>query len=335
MALLGLPSDLNSTYLRGPALAPPVIREALACDSANSYAELGESFGEIVADHGDVSLAADTTPREADAELESAVAALLRGGGAPGQLAPLLLGGDHSVTFPAFRALASHCRTSLQPCALRQLPICIVHFDAHPDLYEEVGTFMPDENAFSHASPFARIMESGDCAALLQLGCRTVNPHQRAQRQKHGVRSVDAFAWPDTRQGLWDWLDSALPKQCLVYISIDTDALDPAFAPGVSHYEPGGLSVRNILDVIQSLAPAPPGGWPADDPMPRPQWSVGSQRWAIGADFVEFNVSRDIGASHDCDGAVTRPGMTAMVGAKLVKELAALLHRSRQAMPTD
>lgn len=90
---------------------------------------------------------------------------------------------------------------------------------------------MPQDNRFSHASPFARIMEGGDCAVLCQLGCRTLNPQQRAQRRRYGVRSLDAPNWPDTRAALWDWLDATLPKHCLVYISIDTDALDPAFAP--------------------------------------------------------------------------------------------------------
>ena len=74
-----------------------------------------------------------------------------------------------------------------------------------------------------------------------------------------------------------------------LYISIDMDALDPAFAPGVSHHEPGGLSVRELLSVLHRI----------DTPI-------------IGADVVEYNPARDIN------------GMTAVVAAKLVKELAAL-----------
>ncbi len=77
-----------------------------------------------------------------------------------------------------------------------------------------------------------------------------------------------------------------------LYISIDMDALDPAFAPGVSHHEPGGLSVRDILAVL--------------DRVPGP---------LIGADIVEYNPARDVN------------GMTAVVAAKLVKEIAALAAR--------
>jgi arginase family enzyme len=74
-----------------------------------------------------------------------------------------------------------------------------------------------------------------------------------------------------------------------LYISIDLDALDPAFAPGVSHHEPGGLSVRDVISVLHRVPPP-----------------------IVGADVVEFNPSRDLN------------GMTAVVAAKFVKELAAL-----------
>jgi hypothetical protein len=61
-------------------------------------------------------------------------------------------------------------------------------------------------NDFSHASPFARIMESGECARLLQFGVRTLNPVQRAQRARFDVRSMDAASWADSRAELWVWL---------------------------------------------------------------------------------------------------------------------------------
>lgn len=140
VGLLGLPNDMNSTFLRGPATAPQALRVALACDSSNSYAELGDSFTEIVHDCGDAVLLVDATPTDADARLEAAVAAVLRRG-----LAPLLVGGDHSVTYPAFRALAAHFKATMPlPSDVEPKRLAIVHFDAHPDLYEDVGTFMPE-----------------------------------------------------------------------------------------------------------------------------------------------------------------------------------------------
>jgi arginase family enzyme len=79
-----------------------------------------------------------------------------------------------------------------------------------------------------------------------------------------------------------------------VYITIDLDALDPAFAPGVSHYEPGGMSVRGILDIIQSL----------EGPV-------------VGADIVELNTGRDI------------QGMTAIAGGKLLREVCGMMAGGR------
>lgn len=105
----------------------------------------------------------------------------------------------------------------------------------------------------------------------------------------------------------------------------------------MSHYEPGGLSVRQILDVIHALHPAPIHDRTVEDHgIPRPEWS-NAERYVIGADVVEYNVERDIGGSvagvaGGQDAHKTEPGMTAMVGAKLLKELAALLHRSRSEM---
>ena len=78
-----------------------------------------------------------------------------------------------------------------------------------------------------------------------------------------------------------------------VYVSVDVDALDPAFAPGISHFEPGGMSSRQLFDSLHQLA--------------------GMDITLVGADVVEINVDRDV---HD---------MTAMVGAKLVRELLGLM----------
>lgn len=154
------------------------------------------------------------------------------------------------------------------------------------------------------------------------------------------MQALDAARWPDTRAELWEWLDAALPQRCLIHVTVDIDAIDPAFAPGVSHFEPGGLSVRNILDVIHALVPPPPPPRQSPrqpppvmgiiDDIPRPDWP-GRERYVVGADVVEYNAVRDFGGSTSGDGS-GEPGMTAMVGAKLLKELAAVLHRARIAM---
>lgn len=262
ISLIGVPTDRNSSYLRGPAKAPAHIRAALRSDMGNAATELGGELDSDITllDQGDLPL---TESPADDAVIETAVARALHSGHAP-----LLLGGDHSITFPVMRVFA------------RQYPqLSILHFDAHPDLYHEL-----QGNPRSHASPFARIMEEGLAGRLVQVGIRTLNTHQREQVARFGVEVVGMQAFAPERV---PHLSGPL------YISVDLDGLDPAFAPGVSHHEPGGLSVRQLLEVLARLDAAR----------------------VVGADVVELNPDRDLN------------GMTAVVAAKIAKELAALLAR--------
>jgi arginase family enzyme len=127
-------------------------------------------------------------------------------------------------------------------------------------------------------------MEEGLAQRLVQVGIRTLTGHQRAQADRFGVEIIDMRSWAAGVRPL-----VAGP----VYLSVDLDVLDPAFAPGVSHWEPGGLATRDLLALIQSLK-CP----------------------VVGADVVEFNPRRDL------------TGMTAMVAAKVVKEITAVMRRA-------
>jgi agmatinase len=254
--LWGVPWDRHSSHERGPAEAPAYIRRALNSTAGNGFASNGLFVLEptIMLDVGDAVLpGTDDDPHE----IEDTARRHLADGSRL-----ITLGGDHAVTYPVFRAVAE-----VHPGAT------IVHFDAHPDLYDDF-----DGDPFSHASPFARIMENGLAAGLIQVGIRASTPHQAEQQARFGVKSFG----PDEVAGAI----AALPSGA-VYVSIDLDGLDPAFAPGVNHYEPGGLSVREVLQVIHAI----PGE-------------------IIGADVVELNPHRD---RHD---------LTAQVAAKFVKELA-------------
>ncbi|MBK5188429.1 MAG: agmatinase family protein [Gemmatimonadaceae bacterium] len=246
--LIGLPYDASSSFLRGPALGPPRIREELYSSQSNGCAENGiHVLGPMgILDAGDLTL-----PATADARslIEGGIRTILDGGGRP-----LSLGGDHSVTYPVLRALGP-----------RVPDLTILQIDAHPDLYADF-----EGDRFSHACHFARIMEDGLARYLVQLGIRTMNAHQRAQAERYGVRVIDMRAWvagerPDLRGPL--------------YVSIDLDGLDPAFVPGVSHREPGGLTVREVVTMVQSL-PGPIVG--ADRPTGgmRCRWSTRCGRWS-------------------------------------------------------
>jgi arginase len=256
--LIGLPTDSHSSFLRGAASAPPAIRAALASDHSNRAAENGLELGLdiLFEDAGDLPL----TESSADpALIRGAIAAAASEG-----CVPLALGGDHMVSFPIVAGLAAV-----------HGPLNILHFDAHPDLYDDF-----EGDPLSHASPFARIMEAGLAGRLVQVGIRTLNRHCRQQAERFGVEIMEMRHFR---------AESVPIPQAPLYVSIDLDALDPAFAPGVSHPEPGGLSARELLAVLHRV-PGP----------------------IVGADIVEYNPSRDIN------------GTTAVLAAKLVKELAAL-----------
>ena len=252
--LLGIPFDGSSSHLRGAGEAPGKIREALRCDASNSWAELGVDLGVagVYEDAGDLQLLEEN----AFAAIERKVGELL-----VQKKRPLLLGGDHSITYPIVKAFAQ-----------RYPELTIFHFDAHPDLYDEF-----EGNRLSHACPFARIMEAGLAKRLVQLGIRTINRHQREQAQKFGVEVVEMRALP-----AYGKLKSSEP----VYITFDMDVLDPAFAPGVSHREPGGMSVREAISHLHAI-----------------------EGKIVGADVVEYNPVQDVA------------GVTATVAAKIVKEL--------------
>src|SRR5262245_39465897 len=208
--------------MKGPSEAPPLIRRELTCDAYSLWSETGVDLGApgVIDDHGDIAFDGSADPWEL---IERNVARALESG------RPLIcLGGDHAITHPILRAVRR-----------RHPRLTIVHVDAHPDIYHAY-----EGNPRSHASPFARIMEERLADRLVQVGLRTVNDHHREQFERFGVEIIEASRCHGHLE-----VDLATP----VYLSIDLDALDPAFAPGVSHREPGGLSTRQVIDLIHGI----------------------------------------------------------------------------------
>ncbi|MGE3274683.1 MAG: agmatinase [Vicinamibacterales bacterium] len=245
IVLLGLPWDQSSSSACGAADAPPAIRDALWADSSNACNERGDDLAApgALRDAGD--LRATGEAADVRAAIEAAVDGLLAAGERP-----ILLGGDHSVTYPVLRAFKRHHQG-----------LTIVHVDAHGDLYDRYPPGSGDR--YSHACPFARIMEEGLAARLIQLGVRTLTAHQREQAARFGVEIFGPARWQEAPLA-----DLEGP----IYVSLDLDGLDPACAPGVSHPEPGGLTTAEVVRILHSLRPG----------------SV------VGADVVELNPHRDI-----------------------------------------
>ena len=257
LAIIGIRYDENSSFTKGAADAPPQIRAALRSDAWNLTSENGTDLSDdsTFFDAGDIEPVAGS---EMGALIENSIYTLIGDG-----LTPISLGGDHSITYPIVRAFARKYNN-----------LSILHFDAHPDIYDSY-----QGNRNSHASPFARIMEQKLVKRLVQVGIRTFTADQREQVRRFGVESIEM---KDINSNLQLEFDSP------VYISFDIDALDPAFAPGVSHREPGGLSTRQAIEIIQRL-----------------------KGRVVGADIVEFNPRMD--PLH----------ITGTVCAKLFKEIAA------------
>jgi agmatinase len=259
ISLLGIPHDENSSFLRGPAEAPPLIRRELFSDSRHLWTETGRDLAAagVLHDAGDLHF---DGKRDAWEHIEQSVTDVLAT-----DTLPIFLGGDHAITHPILRAMRR-----------RHPKLTLLHFDAHPDIYQDF-----EGNPRSHASPFARIMEEGLADRLIQVGIRTVTAHLREQIARYGVEVIEARHFQDDLEIEW-----TTP----VYISFDIDGLDPAYAPGVSHREPGGLSPRQVLSVIHSITQP-----------------------VVGADVVEYNPRCDIDF------------LTAAVAAKLVKEIAGMM----------
>lgn len=262
VSMLGIPHDGNSSFVKGASEGPAHIRPELHSDAYSLWTESGVDLGMPgkLIDHGDVQFNGSVDHWEA---IELAVGRVLDTGN------PLIsLGGDHAITHPIMRAVRK-----------RQPKLTILHIDAHPDIYHNY-----QDNPRSHTSPFARIMEEQLADRLIQVGLRTINDHHRAQFERFGVEVIEAG---HCAQGL------KLNLQTPVYLSMDIDALDPAYAPGVAHREPGGLSTRQVIDLIHRI----------DQPI-------------VAADIVEYNPRCDIS------------NMTALVATKLLKEIAGMMIRT-------
>jgi len=270
IAIIGIPFDEKSCYLRGASKGPQAIRAASTGKAINPWTELGANLKEdiVLTDLGDIDVSGDFF--DVFSRVEGNILEILEK-----KAVPVVLGGDHSISYPVVKAFARKFK-----------PLDILHFDAHPDLYEELYG-----DRYSHACPFARIMEEGLAQNLVQIGIRAATGEQRAKALKHRVRMIEMKDISENLSSL------SLEFSNPLYISFDMDALDPAFAPGVAHHEPGGLSTRQAIDILHAL----------------------NARIA-GLDVVEVNPERDAS------------GITAAAAVKIIKEVVGkiiILNRSR------
>ncbi|HEY4428002.1 MAG TPA: arginase family protein [Solirubrobacteraceae bacterium] len=247
--LLGVPYDAATTIGNpGARYAPGVLREMLGDwigrrvrDSALADLDLGliDLSSTEIMDFGDVELSyADTLATVG--EISAAVARVIEA-----EAIPMTIGGDHGVTFPAFRALHDHTDG----------PIGLIQLDAHCDL--DPGN--PRQGAHSGSSGIRRALELErlDGANVVQIGLRGYTPVEQYELgQQLGLRRITARELEEVgaeaaAQRALAWLG---PELAAVYLTVDLDVLDPGSAPGTGWPEPAGIRTADLLRLIRAFA---------------------------------------------------------------------------------
>jgi len=236
--VMGVPHDGNVTYQPGAKLAPFHVRRVSALIEPFHPTHRIDVFGTLkTLDGGNIMF--PPFDREAvrniiQGEVGRVVAAGAR---------PVLVGGDHSLTLPALRAVTA-----------RRGPVAVVHIDAHSD------TSGPETwgDAFHHGTPFRHALSEGliDAGHLYQIGLRAPwsTPEDGAFSESHNARIFDMeTVMDDGIRAVMKTIRDAIGDRP-TYISFDVDACDPSFAPGTGTPVPGGLSSREALAVMRGLA---------------------------------------------------------------------------------
>ncbi len=249
VGVLGIPFDSAASHRRGTAFGPEAIRAA-----SRRYHPLTETCQDLsglrVRDFGDV--AADALDQhDTYADIDRQVGEMAAHG-----IIPCSLGGDHSVTFPVIRALSKQPPRSHVGGSDR---IGILWIDAHPDLMPIYGG-----HKFSHACPLRRAMELDevDPTKVVMLGIRKVEP---AEWQFMVGERIQTFTAHEMSRHPIQWIAERVKSRLLgvqrLYWSIDIDVLDPACAPGTGVPTPGGLTTRQLFDLIHALSDLPVSGF--------------------------------------------------------------------------
>jgi agmatinase/guanidinopropionase len=237
VAVVGVPYDGSTSYRSGTRFGPRAIREQSMLLWGYNNALGAAPFQKLrIVDYGDVEVVpvdVVATHRAVEQQVDTIVAQGVQVIG---------LGGDHSIALPLLRA---HAR--------RHGPLAVVHFDAHPDTWDrEFG-----EHKYSHGTPFRRAIEEGliDTSAYVQIGIRgpTAGPQDYVDAVQLGARMITLDE--ALERGVASVMEEVRQRMAgkAVYVSLDIDAVDPAFAPGTGTPEVGGFSSHQMLQLVRGL----------------------------------------------------------------------------------
>lgn len=237
VAIVGVPYDGSTSYRSGARFGPRAIREqSLLLWGYHNALNVAPFKAMKVIDYGDV----DVVPVDilaTHAAIDTEVGSIVKEG-----LTVISLGGDHSIALPLLRA---HAR--------KYGRLAVIHFDAHPDTWDtEFG-----DHKYSHGTPFRRAIEEKliDTSAYIQIGIR--GPTSGAQDYKDALELGARMITIDEsmRIGLGGILNEIRQRagDKPIYVTLDIDSIDPAFAPGTGTPEVGGFSSYQMLQVLRGL----------------------------------------------------------------------------------
>ena len=236
VAVVGAPTDDLVSDRPGTRFAPRAIRSASCPPGPHLEARIDAFEVLRMVDFGD----APVLPADAERShraIEEIVGQVVTAGAVP-----IVLGGDHSIAEPDIRA-----------CAATHGPVGLVHFDTHTDTGTEVFGV-----EVSHGTPMYRLVEAGhvDPARYVQLGLRGYWPGER-EFDWQEERGITSFFMHDVRRlGIEEAVGRtiAIVGAGPVFLSVDIDVLDPAFAPGTGTPEPGGMTTIDLLWACRTVA---------------------------------------------------------------------------------
>jgi agmatinase len=244
VAIGGAPWDGTATGLTGTHLGPRAIRQGDYVTEGRRMSHLDVRVDPLeylrVCDYGDAEVLIGN-PEGTYRNIRQFVAEILEGGAVP-----MIIGGDHGITWPSATAVAD---------AYGHGKVGVVHFDAHADTSPDM-----QGSLYGHGTPMRRLIESGAVPGrnFVQVGLRGYYPEPPVLAWMQEQRMRTHFMAEVRREGLDVVLeravDEALDSADRLYVSLDVDVVDPAYAPGTGTPEPGGLSSGEVLRAVRRLA---------------------------------------------------------------------------------
>ncbi|MFX0016111.1 MAG: agmatinase [Promethearchaeota archaeon] len=281
LIVLGIPWDFSSSYRKGCTKAPETLRQATSGELYNTYTEAMVNIKDKwqIFDAGDVNISSN----DAMTTRNEVLTKLKRISNIEKDKRFLFLGGDHLSTYFCFFSLS-------EIGFFQEDNSAIIYLDAHPDLY-----YQYKGDIYSHACVLRRIIDQTRIkpSNIIQFGIRASTNEQREFAHNAGIQTITkrkflekgALEIANMIKGMF------LNNPSKIYLSIDLDILDPAFAPGLGNPEPGGLTTRELVSFIQELSDLP----------------------IVAFDVVEFCPNYD------------QSNITAFAAAKIIKEILGII----------